>query len=206
MELQIFDCEQGSPEWYACRAGIPTASEFATVLAKGKGGGESVTRRKYLYQLAGERITGQPMEGFNNAHMDRGKVMEEEARDLYQLVTGNEPVRVGFMRRGNAGCSPDSLVGPNGGLELKTKLPHLQIECLLNRRLPPEHVAQVQGQLWISAREWIDFASYWPGLPLFVHRVYRDETYIARLAVEVEAFNAELEDVINQIRNYKAAA
>ena len=54
--MRIIDCEQGSPEWFKARAGIPTASEFHTVLAKGKGGGESLTRKTYLLKLAGEML------------------------------------------------------------------------------------------------------------------------------------------------------
>lgn len=206
MDLQIFNCEQGTPEWYAARAGIPTASEFDTVMAKGKGGGESKTRRTYMLKLVGERITGDPMYSYSNDHMERGKEMEAQARDLYAMVAEVEPVQIGFMRRGDAGASPDSLVGDNGLVEIKTKLAHLQLDVLLTNELPSEHKAQCQGQLWIAAREWLDFVSYWPGLPLFVKRVYRDEPYIARLKVEVDSFNAEMLEVIEQVKQYKRAA
>lgn len=206
MDLQIITCDQGTPEWFSARAGIPTASRFATVLASGRGGGESKTRRKYMLQLAGEQITGQPMDGYSNGHMERGKEMEAEARDLYALVRDSAPEQVGFMRRGDAGASPDALIGNDGLLEIKTKLADLQIEVLLANRLPPEHVAQIQGQLWISGRSWCDFVSYCPGLPIFIHRVDRDEQYIAKLAVEVETFNGELVDIITQIKTYRNAA
>lgn len=206
MSLQIINCEQGSAEWFAARAGIPTASEFATVLAKARNGGESKGRRTYMLKLVGERLTGQPMESYSNDHMERGKVMEAEARDLYAMVREVDLQPVGFMRRGDAGASPDSLVGDAGLAEIKTKLPHLQIEVLLADRVPAEHVAQVQGQLWISGREWCDFVSYWPGLPLFVKRVERDEAYIATLAAAVAEFNAELLGVIAQVEAYKVTA
>jgi hypothetical protein len=58
----------------------------------------------------------------------------------------------------------------------------------------------LQGQLWISGREWVDFASYWPGLPLFVKRVQRDEMMIARIAVEVADFVAELQELETCVR------
>lgn len=206
MELQIFNCDQGSQEWLACRAGIPTASEFDTVLAKGKGGGESKTRRTYMLKLIGERLTGAPMYSYSNDHMERGKEMEDEARNLYSMVSDLEPVQIGFMRRGDAGASPDSLVGNDGLLEIKTKLAHLQLDVLLTDELPSEHRAQCQGQLWIAQREWVDFVSYWPGLPLFAKRVFRDESYIARLKVEVDAFNNELLETIERINKYKRAA
>lgn len=207
MTLQIIDCEQGTAEWYAARAGIPTASEFHTVMAKGRAkGSPSVTRRKYMLQLIGERLTGEPMVNYNNDHMDRGKAMEAEARDLYAMIRGIQPERVGFMRRGEAGASPDSLVDTAGLLEVKTKLPHLQIELLLDGEVPNEHMAQLQGQLWIAGREWVDFMSYWPGLPPFIKRVHRDETYIATIKHEVNEFLAEMAGVIRQIEEYKAAA
>lgn len=202
MTLQIFDMEQGSDAWMQARLGIPTASEFATVMAKGQGGGESKTRRTYMLKLAGERLTQQPMDNYTNHHMERGKEMEAEARDLYAMVSDVEPVQVGFLRRGDAGASPDSLIGDTGMLEIKTKLAHLQLECLLSDRLPPEHKAQCQGQLWIAEREWVDFVSYWPGLPLFRHRVYRDEAYIKQIATAVEAFNAEMLELIAKINGY----
>lgn len=200
--IQIFDCEQGTPEWFACRRGIPTASEFSTVMAKGEG----KTRRKYMMTLIGERLTGEVTDSYSNVHMERGKSMEGEARDLYSFHTDMEPQRVGFIRNGDKGCSPDSLVDANGMCEIKTKLPHLQLEVILGNRLPPEHVAQCQGALWVAEREWIDFVSYWPKLPIFVKRIYRDEAYIAKLAVEVSTFNDEMLALIELIQPTKAAA
>lgn len=197
--MKIIDCEQGSPEWFSARAGIPTASEFHTVMAKGKGGGESLTRKTYLLKLAGEIITGEPMESFTNAHMERGKAMEDEARDLYSFMTDSDPLRVGFVTNGKAGASPDSLIGDRGGLEIKTKLPHLLIDLLLKGEMPPEHKAQVQGCMWIAEREWWDFAAYWPKLPLFTKRIIRDDTYIRTIADAVDQFNDELDATVARL-------
>lgn len=196
-ELVIYDCTQNSPEWFAARRGIPTASEFATVLAKGRGGGDSVTRRKYLLTLAGQLLTGEIVQAWaGNEHTERGHAMEDDARQLYAFQCDADPQCVGFMRRGRAGASPDSTLGDDGILEIKTKLPHLQLDVLELDRLPPEHVAQVQGQLWISGRSYCDFVSYWPRLPLFVERVERDETYILTLAQAIADFNGELDAIV----------
>ena len=67
---------------------------------------------------------------------------------------------------------------------------------------PADHKAQVQGQLWISGRDWCDIAVFWPGLPLFVKRAYRDEGYIADLAQAVTAFNAEVDMIVDRVRAY----
>jgi hypothetical protein len=189
-------------EWFQARAGVVTASEFQTLLMKGKGGGESLTRKTYMRKLAGEIITGEPSEGFTNAHTERGKAMEPEARDLYAFMTDCDPQQVGFIRSGRRGASPDSLIGNDGGLEIKTRLPHLMIELLEKNEVPAEHIAQIQGGMWVAEREWWDFVAYWPKLPLFVKRVYRDEAYIKALSTAVDHFNEELDALVNRIRSY----
>ena len=196
--MQVFDFEQGEEEWFRARMGIPTASKFATVMAKGEG----KTRSEYMRKLAGEILTGEPQEAFSNSHTERGNAMEDEARQHYAFVEVAEIKRVGFIRNGNKGASPDSLVGNNGGLEIKTALPHIQIDRLERDRLPPEHKAQVQGNLWLSEREWWDFVSYWPKLPILTVRVYRDEDYIKTMADEIDRFNDELAALVERIRHY----
>lgn len=198
MPLEIFDCEQGSESWFECRKGLPTASNFSTVMAKGEG----KTRGKYLRKLAAEIITGVPGESFSNFHTERGKAMEAEARQTYAFINSVELVQVGFIRNGNKGASPDSLISANGGLEIKTALPDIQIDRLECNRLPPEHRAQVQGNLWLSEREYWDFVSYWPKLPILTVRVYRDEEYIRDMSAEVDRFNEELAELVERIRRY----
>jgi hypothetical protein len=198
--MQIIECDQGSDEWLAARLGIPTASCFSTVMAKGKDGGASKTRADYMRKLAGEVLTGKPMDSYSNGHMERGKEWEPDARNLYAFMRDVEPQVVGFIRNGQKGCSPDSLVSVNGGLEIKAAAAHIQVERLLSNRLPPEHRAQVQGCIWIAEREWWDFVSYCPGLPLFVTREHRDEEYIAKLAAAVDEFNDELAHMVERVR------
>lgn len=199
MAINIIDVVQGSPEWFAARAGIPTASMFSAILAKGEG----KTRRTYMYKLLGERLTGEPAENYTNAHMERGKEMEDTARNTYALIHNVDPVRIGFVRNGRVGASPDAFIDNNGLSEFKTKLPHLLLEILMTGEMPSEHVAQVQGQLWIAEREWCDFVAYWPKLKIFVKRVYRDEKYIASLSASVHRFCEELDELQGK---YEAAA
>ncbi len=194
MTVEIFNCEQGTPDWFEARRGVVTASRFSDVLAKGQG----ITRRKYLLTLAGEAITGEVAESYSNAHMERGHIMEADARNLYAFANDVEPELVGFMRRGRAGASPDSLIGTDGLLEIKSKLPHLQLDVLDKGKLPSEHVAQVQGQLYVSGRDWLDFVSYWPKLPLFCIRIERDEKYISGLKQALDDFVGELDSYIEK--------
>jgi hypothetical protein len=204
--MEVFNCEQGSPEWFAARAGIPTASQYATVMASGRGGAESKTRRSYMLKLAGEIITGEPMDNISTRHTERGHEMEPEARNFYAFQTDTEPQLVGFIRNGQTGASPDSLVGNDGLLEIKTKLPHLLADVILKGDFPADHKAQCQGQLWVAEREWIDLVCYWPKMPRFIVRAYRDEEYIKQIASAVGQFNEELAETVALLQAYGKAA
>jgi hypothetical protein len=198
--MEVIDVPQGSPEWFAARLGIPTASMFATVMAKGQG----KTRADYMRKLAGEILTGDPMETFSNGHMEHGKEVEAEARAAYEFLNDVEVREVGFVRNHGCGASPDGLIGDDGGMEIKRKLPHLLIECHERGDIPPAHMAQVQGCMWVTERKWWDFMAYWPKLPPFIVRVERDDAYIAELAAEVKAFKLQLDKMVDRMRERAA--
>ena len=198
-----YDCEQGSPEWGNLRLGLPTASMYAALLADGKGrgpGGKSMMRATYMRKLAGEIITGQPMESYSNAHMERGKEYEPEARERYAFIKGCELRRVGFIRRGRTGYSPDALVDDDGTLEAKSMQPDLLIELHESGGFPGKYIAQCQGSLLVTGRAWCDLAIYWPGMPMWIQRMNRDEFYIAYLRGEIDRFNDELFVLVEKIK------
>lgn len=203
--MEIIDCIQGTEGWYRARLGLLTASNFQTILVPiGPKGGIPAGRKTLLYKLAGELVTGELMDNYENDYMKDGKDGEEEARDYYAFQTDATPERVGFIRNGPKGCSPDALIGNNGVLEIKRKVAHLMVELLLKDEFPSEHVAQTQGNLWVTEREWIDLAIYHPKMPMFLKRSYRNEVYIAKLSAAVDRFNAELHETVEKIRRYGA--
>lgn len=198
--MQVHNMPQGTAEWFAVRQGIPTASCFSKVMAKGEG----KTRAAYMRLLAGEIITGEPSpEGFKSAEMERGNLMEPDARALYAFVTDTAPEQVGFITNGQKGGSPDSLIGTDGLLEIKTNKPEVLIELLRKDQFPPEHKAQSQGNLWVAEREWIDIICYWPKMPSLIKRAYRDEHFIKQMKDEIDLFNEDLAAMVEQIRNYE---
>lgn len=186
---------QGSEAWLLERAGRATASCFSDVLAKGQG----KTRAAYMRRVLAERLTGKPIETYQNSHMDRGTEQEPYARMEYEVQTGSLVEQVGFIPHPEimAGASPDGLVDTDGGVEIKSVIPTVQVETLLRGGYPPEHRPQIQGNLWIANRRWWDFASYCPDMPehlrLYVFRVERDERYIETLAGEVVHFLDEVD-------------
>lgn len=214
MAVEIINCEQGTDEWFAHRAGIPTASMFQVILASGKSpGSPSVGRARYLRTLAGQIITGQVIEGYTNSHMDRGNQQEDAIRNQYAFEQGVEVERIGFVKNGRAGYSPDSFVGTNGLFEAKSKIPELMIEALFADEFPQEHRWQCQGGLWVAEREWIDISLGWRPddvpmdrqLPILTKRAYRDEAFILQIKMAVDKFNTELAEMVEKIRRWGLA-
>ena len=196
-EITIYrEFPQNTSYWRMCRMGMPTASRFATVMSA-KGSTERKTRDRYMDELVGEIYTGNPYEGYRNTFMDAGHMMEEEARIAYLAGHGCENMDhdVAFVRNNHfhTGCSPDALIGDDGGVEIKTLISPLMVRLLLNPRVTPEHMPQIQGLMWVTGRKWWDLFVYCPGFRPHHARVDRDDGYIQDLAHEVQLFNEELE-------------
>lgn len=197
----ILDCEQLDDVWFAGRSGIPTASHFDKIVTtKGE---PSKQQKAYLYQLAGERITGQKVETYQSPAMKRGVEMEAEAVALYELVEDVETRAVGICYPDDEkkySCSPDRLIQENGGLEVKCPLLHTHISYLLRGKLPTDYFAQIQGSLLVTGREYWDFISYYPEVKPLILRVYRNEDFIKKLHAELQKFCMELDKTVKKLK------
>lgn len=208
MAIKIIDCEQGTPEWFRARMAMPTASKMATIMSSSSGRGVMPIRTRYLYELASEIITGEPIpEGFKSAAMERGNAMEPEALSTYSIITNHDLQRVGLVTNDSLikgrtiGASPDALIDGDGGVEMKTQQPDLLIHRMLgNNDIPSEHLDQIQGIIWVCELKWLDIAVFWPKLPLFRRTVKRDEMHIKRLEAGVTTFFEDLDEVVEKIR------
>ena len=135
---------------------------------------------------------------------ERGKELEPDARACYAFHADCEPQTVGFVLRNEdrmCGASPDALVGAHGLLELKCPMAGKHMLYLAQDKLPTKYAAQVQGQLWITGREWCDFMSYYPGLPAFIHRVAPDDKFLAALDEHMPVFIGELLEGRERLRS-----
>jgi hypothetical protein len=180
--MLVLECEQGSEEWHKARAGVPSASNFSKLItAAGK---PSTSAEAYINSLIAYLITGTVEESYKNEHMARGNLLEPQARAMYELTTDNVVTEVGFCLHDTimAGCSPDGLVGDNGGLEIKCPSASTHVGYLRSKKLPVIYKQQVMGCLWITGREWWDFMSFHPEMEDLIVRVYRDDEYINVLA------------------------
>lgn len=206
MTPKIIDCAQNSPEWHAARCGRVTASRIADIVRKTKSG-VSKMRATYAGELIAERLAGfQPSDGFTSAAMQWGKDTEDRARATYAFMHDVEPVRVGFVIHPTiemAGASPDSLIGEDGGLEIKCPNSITHIDALRGAEIDPDYVKQCQWNMACASRAYWDFASFDPRLPpvmqLHVRRIKRDDSMIAEIETAVRLFLAEIDDAVAEL-------
>ena len=190
----VHDVTQGTPEWLACRLGIPTASEFDKVItAEGK---PSKQAEAYANRLIAEMMTGKPVNAFDGtAYTERGKELEPEAVRFYELQRDVDAVVVGFVTDDarTMGCSPDRLIGQDGLLEMKCPAAHTHVKYLLeNRYLRTDYFVQVQGQMLVTGRDWADLVSYHPEMPPVIVRVERDPRFLAVMRDLLGSFAKDL--------------
>lgn len=195
---------QGTDEWHRIRLGKVTASNITNVMmARDKAGYQN-----YMAQLAVERLTGKPTTTFKSAAMAQGNDLEPQARANYELDNGVAVEEVGFVHHPDiamSGCSPDGLVGNNGMVQFKCPEPKTHISYLLGTALPRIYSLQCQWELACAEREWTDFVSFNPDMPvsmrIFRKRIGRNEDTIAEISAAVKRFLAELETMTRNLKN-----
>lgn len=201
-----YNFAQYSESWWMARRGIPTASCFDRICTP-KEGKLSKSADSYIYELLGEKYTEPPTDFYEymSKDMAHGRQFEPESRAWYALTTDEEVREVGFVTTdcGRFGCSPDGLVGDDGGLELKNPQAKTHIKYLVEKVLPEDYKGQVHGGLAISNLKWWDFVSYCRGLPPFKIRVYPD-AYTDLMRSALEQFHVrylEIDNIIKEMQN-----
>ncbi|KAF1698323.1 exonuclease [Pseudoxanthomonas jiangsuensis] len=204
--------QQRSDDWFRARAGKLTASKFADVMNVLKDGSPGANRRQLVTLLAVERLTGECVETFQNDAMRRGTELEPAARAAYEAHTGELVEEVGFVQHATlpyVGVSPDGLLGDDGLVELKCPANMAKhLDALRSNDHAKEYRWQLQGQLWVTGRAWVDAVSFDPRFPphlqLAICRVQRDEGAIAQLAAECEQANSEIESILHDLKKEAA--
>lgn len=200
----VHNCEQGSPEWFAIRAGKPSASCFDKLITST--GEVSKSLQGYAITLAGEKYAGKPLDAWEgNSYTERGKLLELEARTAYTFLHDAPVEQVGFVTDDNKeyGCSPDGLVETDGLVEFKCLKAENHIKALLyygkHKKCQPDYVQQTQGQIMICNREWCDLMFYHPDLPKLVIRQHRNDALQVPLAVAIAEVIIERDRIYDEI-------
>lgn len=204
--IEVIECEQGGPEWYAARAGVITASMFIEFMERLKSGPNKGGYRKkaddYAFALAVERISGEPLQGadFETYAMRRGHELEPVARDLHADIYNVEIQRAGFVRTKDRkfGVSADGLILKKEGAEYKCLTAPERLKSVLIDGDIDEFIPQCQGALWLTGREVWHLGFYCPqlaaiGKDLTIFPIERDEAMIERIANECLEFDRLVE-------------
>ena len=197
--------EQGTNEWRLARCGSLGASQLNEALATTKSGW-GASRDNLKNRIIAERLTGIPIDTFENAAMVWGKTVEPDARKAYEAHTGVFVDEMGICYHPvlkHTHASPDGLVGGDGLIEIKCPNTTTHIETLKAKKAPSKYINQMMWQMRCTDRQWCDFVSFDPRLPshlqLFIVRVERDEAIIADLEAKVAEFLTEVEKEIEAL-------
>ncbi len=201
--------EQRSAEWYAARLGCVTASRVKDVMANGRGGAPSASRKNYMMELLCERLTGRQggADLSRNAAVQRGVELEPFAGMAYETDKGVIVVESGLVMHpiiARFGASPDGLVGELGVLEIKCPNTATHIATMQSGRHDPQYEWQMLAQMACTNRDWADFVSYDDRLPESLQyvcfRFERDFKRCREMESEIKAFLEELDELEEEMR------
>lgn len=193
-------CEQGSEEWYDLRSSRVTGTKFSDLMAKP----DTASYRNLVAGICASAFDiDDEGEKFITEDMERGTLLEPEARELYAEMRDVYVEQVGFILPGNeyddwTGISPDGIMEV-GMLEIKCPKLATHLSYIREQKLPTTYKWQIMGQLWVTGAEWCDFMSYYQGLKPFIIRVFPDEVIFKSIE---EKLNVLIADVRNTIELY----
>jgi hypothetical protein len=205
--VQVVDVPQGSEDWKLARCGFITGSRISDMMAQGNG----ESRKKYLYELAIERLTGKPRpEGFKSKRMEQGNILEPAGRELYEFYY-DDVREVGFGKHptiANFGASPDGIIGERGGLELKNRDLRIHLDLYFSRKPPRAAMLQMFAEMSCWNLDYVDYGSYnLDGLPshlqLVVVRVERSTEEISVIENAVKKFDSEINEMVRRLEATK---
>lgn len=206
---------QGTPAWFQLRAGVITASRFADAVSVftrksgDKGPGDpTAAADKYAYEVAFERISGQPYgEPVKAWTLERGHELEPKARMHYEVKTGNLASEAGIVLTEDRlfGYSTDGLIDEDGLIEIKCPVDTIKIMEMLTTHDVSEYMHQIQGGMWITGRAYCDFVQYVPALEpvgkaLYYRRIKRDDNFIDDMVGKLLAFERRVSHFENLLR------
>lgn len=189
------------------RMGKVTASRLSDVMAKGRDGKPSATRKNYMADLLVERLTNQKKEGFTSKEIERGNELEAVARSWYEVETGSVVEECDFIDHPSIpmfGASPDGLVGLYGMTEYKVPNTATHIETMTTLKIDGGYKWQMFGQMACCERKWNDFVSFDDRLPDklqgVIIRLEWDGEKIEEMESEVKKFLLELDELESRMR------
>lgn len=197
----VEDVEQGTDEWRKLKTGVISASNFHKIISAVKGE-YSKSADKYAIKLIAEKLTGEIDDTYSNAVMERGVVVEIEARNWYSI--SHQVRQVGFVFKDDrklVGCSPDGLM-EGKGVEIKCVIGSTMVDYLLGSEefIVNEYKQQIQSSMFITGFNVWDLLIYHPNFDPILIEVPRDNEYIRKMEICVARLLKDIKEKIARIR------
>lgn len=159
---------QGSGRWLNQRVGKLTASRMAAAMDFRKTGEPGAERVKLMKELLAERLTGDAVPHYVNDFMRHGIEFEPQAKEEYQIASGNILTPCGFFEHPTIeyfGASPDALIDADAVFESKCPQTTTHIGWIEAGKVPEQHKPQILAQLACTRRQRAVFVSFDPRIP-----------------------------------------
>ncbi len=172
--------DQTSEQWHLLRLGVFTASKAECLVSKKRGSkgsdygvdfiaatSKDSKRNTYMLELVSEIATARLPEDISAKPLQWGRDNEAAAREAYEAATFTTFTEIPFIYKDQhmrAGISPDGLNDDNvGGLELKCPWSSkVFVDFLANAEIKPEYRHQCMFSMWVTGRQYWDFANFDP--------------------------------------------
>lgn len=218
----VLNCAQRSPEWFAAKCGVFSASMAGDAFGKTVKGEWKADRKDLRTRLVLERLTGKPQEDQFNGRTPRivkdGQDREPFAIRHYENINGVVVRSCGFVLDNEipVGCSPDGVIGDFEGI-LQVKCPkastHLatvasvrEMQRAANEHsdkpmgtdriaflcIPKEYLAQIYHELYVTGAMWCDYVSYHPDFP----------AHLQLLVIRVRSVECDLAQYAQEVKTF----
>lgn len=205
--MKKHNVQQQTPEWFKLRSEHPLTASNGTAIATGGAGLETL-----CWTATAERLSKGVVEHYSNKDTDRGNELEPQARELYELETGNTVEVVGFITNDKVskvgGCSPDGLVNDDGMLEIKCPADVKYLKMVADYKstgtfeIENGYMAQMQMQMLFAERKWNDYMVYNPNFsPAYlIQRVKVDATIVEKIKAGLKKGEEILKEINNKLK------
>jgi len=103
------------------------------------------------------------------------------------------------------GASTDGLVNGDGVTEFKNIIATTMMDLLVyiakhGNKTPSSYIPQIQGELFVTEREWCDIVFYHPDFDPIIHRHYPDLVFHSALKDQLMQVIAERNNILKIVR------
>lgn len=200
--MKIHNIEQRTNEWYALRQKYPLTASKAQAIGTGGKGLETL-----VWEIMAERYSFADKENVTNVHMERGVELENNARNIYEMETGNKVTEVGFVTNEKiskvGGASPDGSVNEDGLIEIKCFEDVKHFRAIVEGLTPEsQYEWQMQMQMLFTKRKWVDYVIYNPNFKqsLLIVRVVEDKEKQEKLVEGLKKGEELLKEIENKLK------